>query len=392
MLGSYIIKLSLLFCTVGLLSLSSCQQEQANLSLGSVIRQSLTYTQDSLFLPTPSGSVGLVIKGTDIDLDFGGASLIGAKFGASPDLQTGTAIKVEKAQTLSIRNAHFLGFQIGIHIQEVDTLILENCHFDHFRRSKTGGSPSFTSIGLQIEKAQYVILKNSSWQRMDQGLQTVDVPEITIQQCSFLWMNSNAVQLAQTNVLACTSSLFAYIGLPKNEVEVFRYSDSRFQFKENHFAHCQLKLASFPDFDLDFNPVAYTDFIPSEEWDRPKVDQLLLQKGISTPSLSLLDQWGWYDFSYPKAWFRQGNLEEDVYLLTAPPGNWRIIDGAGYNRLIPKTGAFPSTVKAEISPDSKERYLVFEFLGKPLKKFGKPFNSNEVFTFKGQANEKENQK
>jgi len=387
MLSSCVLRWSLFFSVYGLLILSSCQPERPKLSMGAEIRQSFVYERDSLFLPASNEVEGLIVDGTDLDLDFGGAYLVGANFGASPDLQTGTALKVKKATKLRIRNANFLGFQIGIHVQKVDTLILENCHFDYFQRSGTTENSKPISIGLWIENAPYVILQNCTWQRMDQSIRIQEATRINIQQCSFLWINHQAIQMEQNLTLECTSSLFAYIGLPSNNAPVFRHTNTKLQLDGNHWAHCRFNYEDLTNLNFENNSAAYVDFVTEEQWKRPAVDQLLLQKGISTPSLSLVDQWGWYDFAYPKAWFRQGTINTDVYLLTAPPGNWRVIDGNGYSRVIPKTGAFPSTVQAQFSSEQGGKYLEFEFLGKPLKRFGKPFYSKEVFTFKAQEDE-----
>jgi len=99
-------------------------------------------------------------------------------------------------------------------------------------------------------------------------------------------------------------------------------------------------------------------------------------------SFILIDEWGPYDFGYPAVWWR--GVEEDTYvfLLLGPQGNWKLNGGAGFLRVNPKTGTFPSTVTAVRDPEAQRLALDFEFIGEAFTdRFGRPVTRGTATPF-----------
>ncbi|MEO0338519.1 MAG: right-handed parallel beta-helix repeat-containing protein [Bacteroidota bacterium] len=318
------------------LSLLQCKQEEGFLVApkSQIINQSFQLGADSLHWTLEDDEVGLLVEGEDIVLDFGGAVVYGKNFGQAPDQQVGTAIQVKKAKKLTIKNATFLGFRNGIKAEDVDTLLIEHCVFDYgFRRlSELGQKPDEAAIILN-NKA-HLQLENSSVKRWQNGIFATDLKSLAF----------NNGELALINNIG--------INIPE---------------------FCELTIEN-----IDFYQV--NPFGPIKDENIQKEEAFLIQKGISTPALLLEDEYGQYDHSYPKAWLRERDEEKDIFLLTAPQGNWRLVGGSGYNRVVPKTGTFPVTISAFRSDTSQNQSLKFEYLGKSAKRYGKPVKGTIPFS------------
>ena len=61
-------------------------------------------------------SVVIRIKGDDIDVDFAGASLIGAPYSAASDQAAGIGILVDGGRNITLRGATIRGYRVGLDI------------------------------------------------------------------------------------------------------------------------------------------------------------------------------------------------------------------------------------------------------------------------------------
>jgi parallel beta-helix repeat protein len=67
-----------------------------------------------LAAPTSLDSAVIIVRGDDITVDFGGATLDGAPTGADPDAGAGVAIHIDGGRNVRIRNARVRGYKIAI--------------------------------------------------------------------------------------------------------------------------------------------------------------------------------------------------------------------------------------------------------------------------------------
>src|SRR5512143_2102958 len=87
-----------------------------------VLRRGLVITSSVRIAPkvyripgNPSlDSAVVTVRGDDLTVDFGGATLLGIPTASDPDLATGVAIRVEGGRNVTIRNARVRGYKIGI--------------------------------------------------------------------------------------------------------------------------------------------------------------------------------------------------------------------------------------------------------------------------------------
>lgn len=357
---------------------------KTSIQVGTRITTSTQFDQDSIIWDLTNQAAGLIIDTEeDLILDFQGALIAGHSFGKKPDQHQGTAIKVLSAKKLHIKNANFSAFQQGIIADHIDHLILENCHFSHFYRSPISQTLILESFGLNLIKVDTLSLEKVSFKHLDRALELVFVKKINVNHSTFTWLREGAIRVDQAEELNLLNSQFIHLGLPGKPNKIFDLPELTLDSHENYWAHLDLIDAEAFNLLPAGNQFAYIRSMPEEEWNKPTIDSLLLTYGVTTPALTFLDDWGIYDHSYPKAWFRQNQAKSDIFLLTAPPGNWRLVGGTGYERVIPKTGAFPTTLRAEKDMAVDSFLLEFEYLGKPTHRFGKPYKSSGAYLFRG---------
>lgn len=368
------------------LALMSCKQdlEEASVPVGTSITSSTQFNQDTIFWDLTNQAAGLIIDTEeDLIIDFQGAFIAGKSFGKNPDQHQGTAIKVINAKKLLIKNADFSAFQQGIVADHIDHLVLDNCNFSHFYRSPTAEALLLESSGLNLLKVDTLSLINVDFKHLDRALELAFVKKINIDHSTFSWLRQGVIRVDQAEELTISNSQFIYIGLPGQQTRAFDLPELTLEIRDNYWAHLdQIELENFGRLPKS-NQLAYVKSFPEEQWNKSRIDSLLLTFGVTTPALIFLDEWGIYDHTYPKAWFRQKQEASDVFLLTAPPGNWRLVGGTGYDRIIPKTGTFPTTLRAERTMDADSFLLEFEYLGKPTRRFGKPYKPLRTYLFHG---------
>lgn len=373
------------------LVLVACKTDSTKSSIqaGTLITQSTQFDQDTIFWDLTNDQAGLIIDTEeDLTLDFQGAVLAGKTFGQQPDRHQGTAIEAIKAGKLHIKNADFRAFQQGIAAEQIEHLVLEDCSFSHFYGAPIDQPLKLESFGLNLLKVDTLTISNVRFRHLDRALELAFVDRIRIDQSAFAWLRAGVIRVDQAKELEILSSHFVYVGLPEKRSLIFDLPELTIDFRRNYGAY--LNLMDLEDFDSlsRENELAYVTSFPEQQWNTSTIDSLLLTYGVTTPDLILLDPWGVYDHTYPKVWFRQTQNESDVFLLTAPPGNWRLVGGTGYDRVIPKTGTFPTTLRAEKTAEADSFALEFEYLGKSVQRFGKPYRSLKTFTFEGNVSEK----
>jgi len=67
-----------------------------------------------LAAPTSLDSAVIVVRGDDVTVDFGGATLDGAPRGADPDAGAGVAIRIDGGRNVRVRNARVRGYKVAI--------------------------------------------------------------------------------------------------------------------------------------------------------------------------------------------------------------------------------------------------------------------------------------
>lgn len=103
------------------------------LRAGLVITQSVRVARRTYALPAdaPNDSGVIVIRGDDITVDFGGATLEGMPAANDPDLAGGVAIRIEGGRNVRIVNARVRGYKVGILARGTTNLVIERVDASH---------------------------------------------------------------------------------------------------------------------------------------------------------------------------------------------------------------------------------------------------------------------
>jgi hypothetical protein len=113
----------------------SCK-DQGGLYDGMRITKSLQLTKDTfLFAEAKAGAdPTLLIEGQDIIVDFGGSILIGSADLSRPQDFKNVAVHVKGGANITIKNLNVRGYAVGLFVEGVDHLHIENCDFSYLRR------------------------------------------------------------------------------------------------------------------------------------------------------------------------------------------------------------------------------------------------------------------
>lgn len=115
------------------------------------------------------------------------------------------------------------------------------------------------------------------------------------------------------------------------------------------------------------------------------MDVRLPETQLQGRAYMLVDEWGPYDFRRPAIWLREVSEDNYTFLLLGPTGNWKVVDGAGFTGINPKTGAFPATLRATPQPGADTLRLEFEFIGEQvITQFGDTLRRGTVVPFRFQ--------
>ena len=84
----------------------------------------------------------LIIRGSNLTVDFSGVTLLGAKPGADPDTFAGLAVLVDGGENVTIRNLTARGYKIGVYARKTRGLHITGSNpSDRARRSEAGRRP-----------------------------------------------------------------------------------------------------------------------------------------------------------------------------------------------------------------------------------------------------------
>ena len=97
------------------------------------------------------------------------------------------------------------------------------------------------------------------------------------------------------------------------------------------------------------------------------MDAMIPAGGRRGRSTIIVDQWGPYDWRYPKLW-PAGNPDSTVVPLQVlgPPGHWRVADTAGIAALSRSSGTIPDTITITRTPGAALTALRLEYVGESV--------------------------
>ncbi|MGH7470436.1 MAG: NosD domain-containing protein [Longimicrobiales bacterium] len=122
--------------------------------------------------PQSLDSAVIVVRGSDITVDFAGATLQGLAVNADPDQATGVAIRVDSGANVRIRNARVRGYKIGLLARGTRGLFLEENDFSYNWKPRLFSLIEHESL---VDWLSHHRNDNGEWLRFGAGVYLTDV-------------------------------------------------------------------------------------------------------------------------------------------------------------------------------------------------------------------------
>ncbi len=196
----------LIFFVFGAILLHSCKQG-ATLEQGINITKSVKIKKDSFLITSDSiNGPAMIITGHDIIINFNGATIIGDTNYQRPDLFTGLGIKVENASNVTIRNLNIRGFKVGLLADSVPGLTIENCDFSYNYR------PRMKSIREREDISDWLSYHDNEadeWLRYGAGIYLKNCDK-TVVRDNTITQNQNAILMTGCNLGNVYNNVFTF--------------------------------------------------------------------------------------------------------------------------------------------------------------------------------------
>lgn len=406
------------------LSLFACRPKgPLVLRAGLQIQQSQPLASGNFVLATQQDQEAIItISGDDIELDFSEVVLVGTEQPAQPDHFKGIGILVKNGKNIRIKNAQVRGYKIGLMVENVDSLWLENCNFSYNHRPALADSEkvesSIQNIGIWLKNCRYPTVKQV---KISQGAHG-----IRLDSCRGGLFYNNSIQYNSGTALLLHHSIQNQIlhnqldwntrSLTATETKnalaygIFLSAQSHQNtIAHNSITHCDIGLMiedqTLPSLPNQSNLIANNQYTPAVKQElvipdssgnilalSPDKMPVLLSDGMDTQipasqlqglNYILMDEWGPYNFQYPAIWLRSIEATQYTFALFGPLGNWKLVGGKGFKSVSKKTGAIPATIVFEKEPSADRLSIELEYIGSSFTTpFGTTWGKGKIYPLK----------
>lgn len=394
-------KESLLFL-LSIFFMSACHRPERPTQLfsGLKITESTIIEADTFHLSANDENEAITIEGEKIVVDFNGAVIIGSDNMERPDLFSGTGIHIS-GKNITVKNAVVRGFKTAVFAEGVDSLKIESCDLGYNYRCTENDNNCDFSFLIEVENCDNFLIRNNAINYGYGGVFFIN--------SNGGLMKNNSVRFNSGVGLAIVNSnenIFAHNQLEWNGVGISvtnSFGNSIFRNSLAHNERLMMPLGIhdeksgrqtyFSENDYSYSFSAVEDsivFLLKYNFEKtfpPLPDGLptaLDPTQLQGRQYILKDEWGIYDFQSPSIWLRNKNGNEYTFLLLGPPvGNYKIVDGEGWEKLNRVSGAFPATLIATAKPGAEKLSLDLEFIGQEfIDRFGQVNKKGKVFPFR----------
>ena len=149
-------------------------QQPVRLRAGMVLTTSARIAPGVYRLPAPASldSAVIIIRGSNITIDFDGATLLGSDSSVLPDQRAGVAIRIDGGRNVTIRNARVHGYQIGILARGTRNLALIDNDASRNWRPRLFSLVEHESL---VDWLSHHKNENDEWMRFGAGIYLADV-------------------------------------------------------------------------------------------------------------------------------------------------------------------------------------------------------------------------
>ena len=189
-----------------------------------VITESTTLAAGTFYLSAEDGAA-ITIVGDDIEVDFGGAVIVGSREVASPDLFTGTGIRVTGKRVV-LRNVVARGYKVAVHAEGADGLQVVGGDLSYNYRQRLKSSIEREHLDDWMSYHQN---EADEWLRYGAALYVRDADSIRVENL-VVTGGQNGIMLTEVNNAVVENNEITFnsaIG-----IGLYRSSNNRIQFNK----------------------------------------------------------------------------------------------------------------------------------------------------------------
>ena len=231
------IKTSLFILTFIFATLFVTAQEVA-LVAGMRISKSTRIKKAVYRLDAPHDFTGaaIVVEGNNITIDFKNAELKGSRYAKTPAEFTGTAILIQNAKSVVIKNLKVRGYKVALLARNVEKLQLENCDFSYNYRPRLNSTLEKEDVS---DWMSYHRNEQDEWLRYGAAIYLRNCNNAVIKNCRVTG-GQNALMMTACNYAEIYSNDFSFnsgIGIGLYRSSNNRVWNNRLNFNVRGYSH-----------------------------------------------------------------------------------------------------------------------------------------------------------
>ncbi|MGE3616260.1 MAG: nitrous oxide reductase family maturation protein NosD, partial [Gemmatimonadales bacterium] len=210
---------------------ASAPADTVSLTPGMVIDRSVVIRAAPYQLkPAPGDSVVVRVRGSDLDIDFAGASLVGTPYESAPDAATGIGVLIEGGRNITIRRGTVRGFKIGILARGVAGLRLLDNDLSYNWKPRLWSGPGHESL---VDWLYFHHNEAEEWLRYGGGVYLADVDGGEIRG-NRAFHGMNGLLLVRSRGLLVAGNDFSYL----SGLGIGMYRSSNNRILQNRADYC----------------------------------------------------------------------------------------------------------------------------------------------------------
>ena len=205
-------------------------------SAGLVITSSVAIKPGTYRLPAAGSEPLITVRGSDIVVDFQGAVLEGADPASDPDGYAGTAVMIDGADRVTIRNAVIRGYKIAIHARKSPGLHLTRNDFSHNWKQRLWSQVEHESL---VDWMSYHSNEKDEWLRFGGAIYLVDCDNAEIDH-NTVRQGQNALMITRSSGLSIWNNDFSFnssLGIGLYRVTNSRILHNRIDWNVRGYSH-----------------------------------------------------------------------------------------------------------------------------------------------------------
>lgn len=298
-----------------LLAFANCESEiekpdnhSTNIKKGLVIDESMKFPKGNYHLVTDDINRKIItIEGDSLTVDFNYSTLVGTDDFTKPDQFKGIGIHIKNSKFVTIKNLKLSGYFIGLQIDSVQYLTIDNCHFEYNYHAD-----STRHFDIQKVKNGAITINNSKVIDIQNSTISHNENAIVLNNSVLTSLNDSKIQFNSKVGLYVNNSILGEIY--RNQIDWNLVAANWYQNSQNLGSYIANSMTHngkintlerwYNSNDFAFSEIDLTTNLNLSEYEKEKARMPKLNpKYPKGKAYKLPTKYGIYDFEYPAVFF-----------------------------------------------------------------------------------------